>query len=187
MHAGGALLVGRAPADHGLAADQGGTAGFLARGFDGGLDLVGVVAVHVTHHLPAIGFEAGRRVVGEPALGFAVDRNAVVVIEDDQLAQPERAGQRTGLVRDAFHKTAVAREAPGVMIHERGIGVIEARCQRGFTQRHAHGIGQTLAQRAGGRLDARGHEVFRMTRGLGMQLTKILDVVERYVIAGQMQ
>ena len=54
-----------------------------------------VVAVDVRHHLPAVGLETLRRVVGEPAVDVAVDRDAVVVVEGDQLAQPQRAGQRT--------------------------------------------------------------------------------------------
>ena len=44
-------------------------------------DRVGIVAVDVRHHVPAVGLEALRRVVGEPALDLAVDRDAVVVVE----------------------------------------------------------------------------------------------------------
>ena len=47
-----------------------------------------VVAVDVGDHVPAVGLEALRRVVGEPALHVAVDRDAVVVVESDELAEP---------------------------------------------------------------------------------------------------
>ena len=70
------------------------------------------------HDVPAVGLEALRRVVGEPAVHFAVDGNAVVVVERDQLAELERAGERAGLVRNAFHQAAVAEEHPGVMIDD---------------------------------------------------------------------
>src|SRR3546814_9065588 len=71
-----------------------------------GLDRVGVVAVDVADHAPAVGLEARGRVVGEPALDLAVDRDVVVVPERHQLAQAQGAGERGGLVRDAFHHAA---------------------------------------------------------------------------------
>src|SRR5699024_10704292 len=79
MGVGAALFGGRAPADDGLAAHRRRPAGFLARRFDRLLDFGAVVAIDVAHHLPAIGFEAFRRLVREPAAGFAVDGNAVIV------------------------------------------------------------------------------------------------------------
>src|SRR5699024_5324106 len=79
MDAGAVPLVRRAPADDGLATDQRRARGFLARVADGGLDFTAVMAVDVADHLPTVGFEALRRVIGEPALGAAIDGNAVVV------------------------------------------------------------------------------------------------------------
>ena len=51
------------------------------------LTAAGVVAVDVRHDVPAVRLETPRRVVREPAVDFAVDRNAVVVVEGDQLAE----------------------------------------------------------------------------------------------------
>ena len=73
-------------------------------------------------HVPAISLEALGGVVGEPALHFAVDGDAVVVVERDQLAELQRAGERAGLVRDAFHQAAVAAEHVGVVIDDRRSG-----------------------------------------------------------------
>src|SRR5690606_8445159 len=72
-----ALLVRRAEADDGLAADQGRPVA-LASSLDGQPDLVGIVAVDVADHLPAVGLEAPRGIVGEPAMHFTIDGNAVV-------------------------------------------------------------------------------------------------------------
>ncbi len=58
-----------------------------ACGFDRAANRLGIVAVDVRHHVPAVGREALRRVVGEPAARLAVDRDAVVVVEGDQLAE----------------------------------------------------------------------------------------------------
>lgn len=86
------LLVRRAETDDGLAADQGRLLA-LARGVDGGLDLFRIVTVNVADHLPVVGFETLWRVVGEPAFDFAVDGDAVVIVEGNQLAQAQGAGQ----------------------------------------------------------------------------------------------
>ena len=88
-----ALLVRRTETDDGLAADQGRLLGILACGLNGGLDLVGIVAVDIADHLPTVGLEALGRVVGKPAFDFTVDGDAVVVVERNQLAQTQSAGQ----------------------------------------------------------------------------------------------
>src|SRR5690606_13010536 len=64
----GALLRRRAPADRRLAADQRRALALRARGLDRGLDGLGVVPVDVLDDVPAVGSEARRRIVGEPAL-----------------------------------------------------------------------------------------------------------------------
>jgi hypothetical protein len=123
-------------------------------------------------HLPAVGFEALRRVVGEPAFDVAVDGDAVVVVEGDQLAQARGAGQRAGFVRDAFHQAAVAEEDVGVVIDDGVAGAVELGGQHLLGQRHADGVGDALAERAGGGLDAGGVAVFRVARGLAVQLAE---------------
>jgi hypothetical protein len=64
--------------------------GFGAGRVDGALNFDRVVPVDFSDHLPAVSLEARGRVVGEPALDFAVDRDAVVVPEGDQLAKAQR-------------------------------------------------------------------------------------------------
>ena len=49
-------------------------------------------------HVPAVGLEAPADVLGERELGVAVDGDVVVVVDDDQPAQPEVAGERRRLV-----------------------------------------------------------------------------------------
>src|SRR5690606_15423657 len=80
------LLVGRAVADDGFAANDGRLGGVGAGLLNGGLNGVGIMAIHIGDHLPTIGFEALRRIVGKPALDFAIDGDAIIVVEGDQLA-----------------------------------------------------------------------------------------------------
>jgi hypothetical protein len=54
-------------------------------------------------------------------------------------------------------------------------------------QRHADGVGDALAQRAGGGLDAGGVAVFRVARGLAVQLAEVLQVVDGQIVAGEVQ
>ncbi len=145
------------------------------------------MAIDAADHLPAVGLEASRRVVAEPVLDVPVDRDAVVVIEDDELAEPERAGQRASLVADALHQAAVASEHVGVMVNHRMARPVELLGQALFGHRHAHRIGQALTQRSGGGLDARRITVLGVARRLGVKLAELLEVVDRELVASQMQ
>ena len=187
MHVVAVLLVGRAGADDGLAADQRGLGGVGLGLLDGGFDGDRVVALHVADHLPAVGFEALGGVVGEPAVDVAVDRNVVVVVEGDQLAEAPGAGERAGLVRDAFHQAAVAEEDIGVVVDDVVAGAVELGGEDLLGERHADRVGDALAERAGGGLDAGGVAVFGVARGLAVQLAEALEFLDRQVVAGQVQ
>jgi hypothetical protein len=145
------------------------------------------VAVDVGDDVPAVGFKALGGVVGVPVFDVAVDRDAVVVPEGDQLAELPGAGQRAGFVRDAFHHAAVTHERVGVVVDDAVVGLVEFGGKDLFRHRHADGVGDALAERAGGGLDAGRVAVFGMARGLGVQLAELLQVVHRQVIAGQVQ
>ena len=195
MHIVRAGLVGRTLADDGLAADQGRLAvrerGLLLRLDQGGFHRGRVVAIHIRNHMPAVGGEARRRIVGEPAFDMAVDRDAVVIVEGDQLGQTQRSGQRAGLVADALHHAAITQERIGVVVNDVVTGVlifaVEFRGQQLLGQRHAHGIGDALAQWTGGGFHARRHAHFGVTGGLAVQLAETLDLRHRQVVAGQVQ
>ena len=145
------------------------------------------MAVNIADHLPVVGFETLWRVVGEPAFNFAVDGDAVVVVERDQLAQTQRTGQRADFVGDAFHHAAITQEHVGVVVDYRVARAVELRAHDFFCQGKAHGIGQTLTQRAGGGLNARRVAQLRVTRGAAVQLAEVFQVVDRQVVAGQVQ
>ena len=180
-------LVWRTFADDRLAADQRWLVALRFGGTDRGVDGVDVVAVDVADDVPAIGFKALGCVIREPAFDMAVDGNAVVVIEGDQLGQLPGAGQRTSLVRNAFHHAAVAEEGIAVVVDDGEAVAVEFGGQQLLGQCHAHGVADALAERAGGRFDARGVAEFRVARGFAVQLAEALEFVERQVVAGQVQ
>ena len=114
---------------------------------------------------------------------MAVDGDGVVVVEDDQVAQREVAGQRARLVRDALHQVAVGGDhehaEPGI-VAEPGLQVRPG-------DRHADRRRDALAERAGRRLDARRVSVLGMPRGHAAPLAEALQLVQRQVVAGQVQ
>jgi len=94
-----------------------------------------------------------------------------------------RQGDR--LLRHAFHQVAVGAEHEGVMIDDL---LAELGGEHLLRERHADGSGNSLAQRAGGGLDALGVEVLGMSRCQRSELTEMLELVQRHVgIAGQVQ
>ena len=68
------------------------------------------MTIDIRNDLPAVRLESFHCVVGKPGIDLAVDRYAVVIIEADQFAELQGAGKRTGLVRNTFHKAAVAEK-----------------------------------------------------------------------------
>ena len=170
-----------------LAQINDGRLSFRPRCRQGGRDCGAVLTVDAGQHMPTIGLEAFGRVVAEPPDHLAVDGDAVVVVHADELAQLLHAGERGHLVRDALHHAAVAEKHVGVMIDDVVAGAVEGGAKRALRQRHAHGIGNTLAQRPGGGFDPEVQFALRVAGGLGAELAKILDLVHRQGIAREMQ
>ncbi len=187
------LFVGGAPADDGLAADERGLVGNRAGRFDGGLDGLGIVAVHLGYHVPPIGLEPLRRIVEEPGGGIAVsadltiDGDIVVVVKGDELTQSQDAGQGAGLVGDALHHAAVAEKRVSQVVDDRMAGLVEPGRQDFLGQGHPHRIGKALAEGTGGSLDPRGIAVLGVAGSLGVQLAELLQILHAQRIAGQMQ
>jgi hypothetical protein len=86
----GSLLVGRALTDHRREHDDRRTRRVLLRLCNERADTVGIVGVSL-ENLPAVGAVARRHILGEGELRGTLDGDAVVVVENDQLAQAEVA------------------------------------------------------------------------------------------------
>ena len=119
-----------------------------ARGLDGRLDGVDVVAVLDPARVPAVGIEALDDVLGEGHRRRPVELDVVVVVEDDQLAQPEVAGEARRLGRDAFLEVAVGRDDVGPVIDDGAVGLVELGRQPSLGDGHPDRVGEALAERA---------------------------------------
>ena len=145
------------------------------------------MSVDMFNHVPAICSKASRRIIGEPSANLAINGDAVVVPKDDKFAQAKRPCKRTGLVGDAFHHATIAQENIGVVIDNHMFATIELRRQDFFGKRHTNAVGDTLSEGACCGFHAWGITVFRMAGRSRMQLTKILQLGDRQVIACKMQ
>src|SRR5207302_5985087 len=88
---------------------------------------------------------------------------------------------------DALLEVAVRAEAEDVVVLDLGA---ELRAQEALRDRHAHAVGEALAERPGGDLDA-GRDVpavaLRVAGRERPPLAEALDLVHRELIAGQVQ
>jgi hypothetical protein len=182
----GALLVGAAIADVAVTDDKRGLVPLRLGLGDGGGDGGAVVAVHFGH-VPAIGQETLGHILGKGQLGAALDRDLVVVVKIDQLAQGPVARQRGRLRGDALHQIAVADDGIGMVVNDLVAGLVEPGGHEALGQRQAHAVAKALSQRAGGGLDARGQAMLRMAGGLAAPLPEALQLFHGQVVAAKVQ
>ena len=122
-------------------------------GADARLDRVEVVGdLAELDDVPAVAREALRDVVGVGELGGAVDGDVVVVVDVDETAEAEVAGERRRLVAHALFEAAVAADHEHVVVDDLGA---EPRAEVRLGEADADPVGEALAERAGGDLDAR--------------------------------
>ena len=138
-----------------------------------------VVRVADARHIPAVGDEACRHVLAERQRRRSLDRDPVVVVDPAQVAELEVAGERGRLARDAFHHAAVAGERVNVVAEQIVAGTVEGGCHPLRRDRHPDARRHSLPQRTGRGLDSRSPSVLRMAWTTAVELTEMLDVVER--------
>ena len=64
---------------------------------------------------------------------------------------------------------------------------VVARRKRRFRNRHAYAIAEALPERAGGGFHARRHTALRMTGRNAAPLAEFFDLVERKIVASEVQ
>ena len=181
------LLVRAAVGDVGPHHDQRRPVGDAPSGGEGRVESPQIVAVRHALDVPAVRLEALRRVVGEREIGLAIDGDVIVVVDPDQAAQPQVAGQRAGFVRHALHQVPVGGEEVRVMLDDSLAGLVEPLREVRFRERHPDGVPHALAQGARRGLDAGRQPVLGMAWCATAPLAELLQVVEREVVAGEVE
>ena len=183
---GGVDPIGAALANVCFTSDEGGLVCAVFSVGDGLRHRIHIMAID-RDDVPAVGLETRGCVVDEPRRDLAVDGNAVVVIKRNQLVELPGTCQSASFVADAFHHAAVAQEDIGVMVNDVVVGAVEFGSQQFFCQRHAHRVGDALAERAGGGFHAGGDTDLGVTSGFAVQLAEVFQLAHRQVIASKVQ
>ena len=127
-------------------------------------DRLDVVAVLDALGVPAVGVEPPDDVLRPGHRRRPVELDVVVVVEGDELAEPEMAGERRGLGRDALLEVAVGAERVRPVVDDVVAGAVELGGEAALGDRHADGVREPLAERPGRRLDAGRQAVLRVAR-----------------------
>ena len=129
-------------------------------------------------YVPAIGLVAFEHVFGEGDVRAPINGDVVVVVEGNQLAQFQVAGQGGRFGGHAFLVAPIAHHHIGVVVNEGGVGLVEFGRQVGFGDSQANGVRDAGTQGPGGDFNTRGLEGFGVARGFGAPLAKCLDVLD---------
>ena len=90
-------------------------------------------------------------------------------------------------MRNTFHHATVTHKYISVMVNDLVSRFVEFVSQQLFSHRHAHGVGNALAQRTARSFHPCGITVLGVTRRLGVHLTETFQFIHGQVIAGQVQ
>jgi hypothetical protein len=158
-----------------------------AGGFDGRLDRGEIVAVRDAGGAPAIRVETLEHVLGPGHVRGAVQLDVVVVVQHDELAEAEVAGEARRLRGDALLEVTVGRDDIRPVIDDCVIRPVELAREAAFRDRHANGVRKALAERARRRLDAWRQPVLRMARRARAPLPELHQVLELEAVARQVE
>src|SRR6476646_3422160 len=96
-------------------------------------------------------------------------------------------GERARFRRHAFLETTISRETKNMLVENAMLAGIEMCLGHFRCHRHTNCIANALPQRTSGAFDSWRFKIFRMPRRFRMQLTKTLYILDRNVVAAQVQ
>ena len=190
MNAAGIHLIRGRVADDGLHADEGRALGLCLCGLDGLLNSYDVFAGFDRLDVPAVGLVAGDHVFVESNIRIVLNRDAVIVPEDNQVAQLLRTRQGRGLSGYALLQVTIGSDGVDVVVEGRLAGRclwIEKPALLSCGHGHAHGGSQALAKGASGDFHAIGVVHLRVTWGARTPRTQLLEIVHLQAKAAQVE
>ena len=98
-----------------------------------------------------------------------------------------RAGDRRRLVRDALHQVAVRADRVDAVVDDLVLRPVERAGEEALGEAHADAVREALAERAGRHLDALRVPELGMARRRRLPLPEALQLLEREVVAGEVQ
>ena len=102
----------------------------------------------------------------------------IVIVESDEFSKLLVASERRCLMGDALHKVTVTGDEPRVAVNDGVPLAIEPGREVCFGDGHADRVCDSLSQRTGGRLNARGVAHLRMARCSASQLAELSEIIQ---------
>ena len=137
--------------------------------------------------VPPVGGEPRADILRECDVGGGGERDLIRVVEHDQPAEMQIAGERRRLGTHPLHHVAIAREDVGVVVDDLVPGSIERRSEPSLRHCEPHGVPESLAERTGGDFDAGRDAALRMAGRLAPPLPEMLQILDADVVAGEME
>ena len=134
---------------------------------DGARDRRDVVAVLDPLGVPFVGVEAEEDVLVPGHRGRPIELDVVVVVQEEELAEAQVAGQARRFGRDPLLEVAVRADPVRPVVDDGVARPVELGGQPSLGDRHPDGVGEALAERPGRRLDPGRETVFRVARASG--------------------
>ena len=172
-----AFFISRTFTNQSLTANDRRFSRFILGSLNSSTDFIGIVSVHICHHVPTIAFKALRNIFGKPTINFTVNGNIIIIIQNNQFTQSQCTRQRTSFMRYAFHQTAIAQENISMMIHNIQTILIEFGSKHFLCQRHTNRIGNALSQWPCGGFNTVRVAVLGVSCGFAVQLAEIFQIV----------
>lgn len=152
----GALLLG-AETNGGLELDEGRLVSDLLGLLDSISDQVEVVvAIQDGDDVPAVGLVTLENILGEGLVGVTVNGDPVVIPDGNEVAKLEVTSQRASLGGNTLHQATITKEAVCVVVNKVVAGLVEDGSSVSLSNGKTNGVGDTLAKRTSGDLNAGG-------------------------------
>src|SRR5213078_3604638 len=116
-----------------------------------------------------------------------IERDAVGIVNQDQIIEAPMTSERTCLGSDAFLHVAVTAQTEDVMIKNRVLTGVEAGRRHFRGRSNPNSIADSLPKRSRGAFHSGRVAKFRVSRRFGMQLPEPFDFRHRQIIAAYVQ
>lgn len=103
------------------------------------------------------------------------NRDVVVIIDHDQVAELQVTGHGGSLGGDTLHSAAITEEGVCVVVEQLVAGLVENGGGVPLSNRKTDGVGETLAERTSGDLNTGSVVSLRVTGGDGVDLLLLSD------------
>ena len=116
-----------------------------------------------------------------------IQRDRIGIIDDNQIIETEMCCESARFRCNAFLHVTIASQANNMLVEDPVLRGVETGGRHFGGYRYSGGIANALAKRPGRCLDPRGVAVLRVSWGATFPLTELLDVLEREIVAAQVQ